>query len=134
MGIKTEFLDISSSLHLRRGSLSTAPLDKADKLPFKPVRYVMYSSNRPITAVLNTMVSQGLNILYHCSSLATARSELRKLITRLQHNGMPADKLRRRMLRYIAETAFPGLQYDPRSITAKDLQMQHRRHCKRQRG
>jgi hypothetical protein len=110
----TVYLDI----HTRHGSsgYTMQTFRKESKLPFEPIEYTAFASNRPTVAGYNGIIGLVRSAVYHASGAAKAAKDVFNIVKSYQHNGYDRQKLLAIARRTVTEGQFPGVRFDTEGV------------------
>jgi hypothetical protein len=110
----TVYLDI----HTRHGSsgYTMQTFRKESKLPFEPIKYTAFASNRPTVAGYNGIIGLVRSAVYHASGAAKAAKDIFSIVKSYQHNGYDRQKLLAIARRTVTEGQFPGVRFDTEGV------------------
>jgi len=112
-GQQVNFLSTTLMASGENGTFTLRRYIKRASLPFSTVQFISFKSNRPISDVLSTPLSQVLPYLYVNSDVASAQETIVGLIDYLvRYKGYPRKALLRRVTRALTDGQYPGLLYD----------------------
>jgi len=93
---QTIFLDFDTA---RRpdGSFVMRRYWKENALPFAPIKFMQYASNRPPMVKENIVLGLTLSSMYHSNSVTTFLIDMRKVVGKLVNNGYPRQRIVRKI-------------------------------------
>jgi hypothetical protein len=108
----TVFLDIRTDARAD-GTFDMSRHWKEDVLPFCPIKFMQYDSNRPSPMKDNMILGMTLSSMYHSSSAEIFMADLKKIVDKMVANGFSCDKLMTAARKFAtARQAMPFLPFD----------------------